>query len=118
MKVPESIPGVQRLDAEGVIELANRIPDLVVIDARIATDRQQGYIEGSVSLPDVATTCDSLGALVTDHERPVLFYCNGVECGRSVVSVRIAQRCGYRNLYWFRGGFEEWLEKGYPYLTD
>ena len=114
--VPEAIEGVTRLDAEGVIELAERLPELVIIDARQSMDRRQGYIQGSVSLPDVEMNCDSLKNVLAAPDTPALFYCNGVQCGRSVVALHIAKGCGYTRLYWFRGGFEEWKQKGYPFL--
>lgn len=113
---PEQIRGVTRVEAEGVLELVQREPRLLIVDSRIPADRLQGYLEGSISLPDTATRCDSLARLVADRNRPLLFYCNGVKCGRSVVAVTIARDCGYRNLYWYRGGFEDWQRKGYPYL--
>lgn len=113
---PEQIPGVRKVDAAGVIGLADETPPPVIIDSRIAMDRKQGYIEGSVSLPDVATGCASLARVVPDKTRPVLFYCNGPRCGRSAVAARVARECGYRSIYWYRGGFEDWKTKGYPYL--
>jgi rhodanese-related sulfurtransferase len=115
---PETIEGAVNVDAEGLIEMVQTKPDLVVIDARITVNRIHGYIEGSVSLPDVETDCNRLRALVPKLDTPTLFYCNGVRCGRSVKSVRKALTCGYRNLYWFRGGFAEWQAKGYPSLKD
>jgi rhodanese-related sulfurtransferase len=115
---PEQITGVTRVEAEGVLELVQRERQLVIVDSRIKTDRRQGHIEGSVSLPDIATTCDSLARVIPGKNRPALFYCNGVKCGRSVVALEIAKRCGYRNLYWYRGGFEDWQHKGYPYLKQ
>jgi rhodanese-related sulfurtransferase len=114
---PDEIAGVVKVDAEGLIGLAQRSRP-VLIDARIAVDRKQGYIEDSVSLPDVETDCASLETIAPDPATPLLFYCNGPKCGRSVVAVRIALQCGYRELYWFRGGFEEWQLKAYPYLKD
>jgi len=36
------------------------IEALVLIDSRIRADRKEGYIEGSVSLPDIETTCEAL----------------------------------------------------------
>jgi rhodanese-related sulfurtransferase len=114
--VPEAIAGVISVDAEGLIELAERQPDLVIVDSRIHMDRRQGYIQGSISLPDVDTSCDTLGVLLADRGTPVVFYCNGVKCGRSVITAEIAKGCGYTQLYWFRGGFEEWKQKSYPYL--
>lgn len=116
--VPEAIPGVTRVDAEGLLGLVERIPGLTVIDARIAMDRRHGYIEGSTSLPDVKTDCISLRRITVDRDAPVLFYCNGVKCGRSAIAARIARGCGHRQVYWFRGGFEEWKRKGYPFLKE
>ncbi len=116
--MPDEIPGVETLTAEGVIEKANNNEKLIIIDARINKDRASGYIEDSLSLPDINTNCDTLSKLVADKQTPLLFYCNGVKCGRSVVAVKIAQSCGYINISWFRGGFEEWQEKGYQYLTQ
>jgi len=113
---PDQIPGVRKVDGAGVIRLADVNPQLVIIDSRIAMDRKQGYIEGSVSLPDVDTTCASLARAVPVRTRPVLFYCDGPRCGRSAVAARIAHGCGYRNVYWYRDGFEDWKTKGYPYL--
>lgn len=115
---PAEIPGSTKVDAEQLIDLVNNIDDLLLIDARIKMDRKQGYIEGSVSLPDVDTNCRSLAKTITKKSSPVLFYCNGPKCGRSVKSVRKALKCGYHNIYWFRGGFEEWKQKNYPYLKE
>lgn len=117
-EAPERIEGVSRVDAETLIELASERPDLVVIDARMRDDRRHGYVEGSVSLPDIETNCKTLAEQVPSLTTPVLFYCNGVKCFRSADAVKVARSCGYRNIYWFRGGFEEWISKGYPYLTE
>lgn len=115
---PEEIPGVTRVDAEGVLRLVETTPRLVIIDSRIAMDRKQGYIEGSISLPDTQTRRATLAKAIRSKDNPALFYCNGVKCGRSVVAMRIVQRCGYRRLYWHRGGFEDWKQKRYPYLKQ
>jgi len=115
---PEQIDGVTRVSAEELIALAQRERRLVLVDSRIAMDRHQGYIEGSVSLPDINTTCTTLARILPSKIHPALFYCNGVKCGRSVVALRIAQSCGYTRLYWYREGFEDWKQKGYPYLKQ
>ncbi len=115
---PEFVTGSTRVNAERFIELVGEIPKLILIDSRIRADRKQGYIEGSQSLPDIKTDCDSLSQHIPRKNAPVLFYCNGVKCGRSGKAVKIAVDCGYNNIYWFRGGFKEWLAKGYPYLRE
>lgn len=109
------IPGIARVDAEKLIELAGS-NDLVIVDSRLPVDRRQGYIEGSISLPDTATDCDSLAAAAPRSTSSILFYCNGPKCPRSGRAASIAQACGYRKVFWFRGGLEEWKKKKYPYI--
>lgn len=116
--VPESIEGAKTVNAEGTIEMIQNNSDLVLVDARITKDRSHGYIEGSNTLADIDTTCASLAKIIPTMSTPALFYCNGVRCGRSVKSIRVALSCGYDNLYWFRGGYDEWIEKGYPYIKQ
>lgn len=117
-QIIEHIPGVDKVNAEQLIQLATDIPDLLIIDSRIVSDRAHGYIEGSISLPDIKTNCDSLASTIPDKQHPTLFYCNGPKCGRSAKAVQIAQDCGYTNLYWFFGGFEQWRDKNYPYIKQ
>ena len=112
--VQESIDGTTRVTAEEVIELISSNSELVVIDARKSSDREKGYIEGSIGLPDTETTPESLASNVPAKDAAVVFYCNGVKCGRSVKSAKNAVAWGYTKVYWFRGGWEEWMEKGYP----
>ncbi len=116
--VPEHITGVKTLTAEDVVELAMTVSNIIIVDARIEDDRKHGYLEDSVSLPDIKTNCSELEKIIPSKNRSAMFYCNGIKCGRSVVSIKIAKSCGYTNLYWFKGGFEEWKEKGFQYAKD
>jgi len=111
---PESIDGIINVDADGLIEKVMEIEALMLIDSRITADRKEGYIEGSVSLPDIETTCDTLERITEDSSTPVLFYCNGVKCGRSARAAQIALDCGYSEIYWYRNGMEDWQEKHFP----
>lgn len=116
--VADFIPGVENLSAESLILLAQTTDDLDLIDTRLIEDRKMGFIERSISLPDVETSCETLGRLFPDRSRSLVFYCNGMNCSRSIVALMIAVDCKYRNLYWFKGGFLEWRQKDYPYLLD
>lgn len=112
---PESIPGTTKVAAEDVVKLVTSKSDLIIIDARKASDRSSaGWIEGSIGLPNTDTSVETLAKYIPSKTTPVLFYCNGVKCGRSVESSKIAIEAGYKEIYWFRGGWEEWTEKGLP----
>lgn len=115
---PEFISGTTKVTAEELIDLVGMHDDLIIVDSRITGDRSKGFIESSISLPDIDTTCESLSKILPGKELPVLFYCNGVKCGRSGKALEIAKTCGYTNLYWFRKGFEVWKKKGFPFLQE
>lgn len=112
---PERLPGITPINAEQFIALAQQ-EKVVIIDSRLAVDRNQGRIEYSVSLLDTATDCNSLVKIAPKVVTPLLFYCNGVKCPRSSRAAAVAQACGYTRVFWLRGGFDEWKKKKYPYL--
>ncbi len=110
---PDAIEGSTSINAEALIQLAQKHDDVVIIDSRILADRRQGFISGSISLPDTETDCVTLLPLIDRSNTPTVFYCNGPKCQRSDNAVVVASACGYSHLYWFRGGFEEWINKNY-----
>lgn len=110
---PDTINGTTKIDAETLIQLARDHDDLIIIDSRIRSDRRQGFITGSLSLPDTETNCATLIPIIHRKDDAVVFYCNGPKCRRSDRAVAIARDCGYTNIYWFRGGLEEWKNKHY-----
>ncbi len=116
--VPEKITGVTTVTAEDLFTILTSDARSLLIDARIKNDRDYGYIENSISLPDIKTNCDTLSNINPDKDQHMLFYCNGIRCGRSMISIKVARSCGYHNLSWFKGGFSEWKEKGYQYIKN
>ena len=111
---PDTIDGTKKIDAEGLIELVSQNENQIIIDSRIPSDRKLGHIPGSISLPDTDTSCESLARTIPEKTSPVVFYCNGPRCRRSDNAVVIARDCGYRDIYWFRGGIEAWKASNYP----
>jgi rhodanese-related sulfurtransferase len=113
-ETPDQIPGTTKVTAEDLISLVEKHDNLVIIDARKAEDYQGGFVEGAISLPDTVTNPESLAKVVPGKDTPVLFYCNGKKCGRSVKSCKTAVADGYKTVYWYRGGWDDWVAKGLP----
>lgn len=111
---PESIPGTTRVSAEQVAELILSSPRLVVIDSRHNEEYAKGHIEGAINLLDSDMTASLLSKHLAGKDTPVVFYCNGERCLRSSNAAKIAAGWGYRKIYWFRGGWMEWIEKKMP----
>lgn len=115
---PLEIEGATTVDAEGVIALVESTPDLVILDNRKEADYAAGHIEGAVRLIDTDINGEAdLAAHVATKETPVLFYCNGLACGRAAAAVIKAVGYGYENVHYYALGMEEWREKGLPLVT-
>jgi 3-mercaptopyruvate sulfurtransferase SseA len=106
------------IDSENLIELYQSVPGLRIIDSRLRQDHALGHIEKSRSLPIDETNCKSLSDLATDNDQALVFYRNGSGVDASTEAVHIAASCGYKRLFWLRGGFIEWQDKDYPFVID
>jgi len=112
--VPELLEGTTVVTVEEVYNLITTEPNLVVIDSRRNEEHDKGHIEGSISILDSNMTHDELKMHVNTADTPILFYCNGVRCMRSYKASVKAISWGYRNIYWFRGGWKEWKASEMP----
>ena len=117
-QAPASLAVAITIDSENLIELYHSVPDLKIIDSRHHEDFRQGYIETSTSLPLRNTNCASLKKLTKSKDQALVFYCNGSLANASIDAIEIASSCGYKRLFWFRGGYVEWTDKDYPYLIE
>lgn len=106
------------IDAEQLIELFQSVPGLKIIDSRHHEDYIQGYIETSHNLPPSETDCKTLSKLAKSTEQAIVFYSNNNSGDASIEAIQVASGCGYKRLFWFRGGFVEWKDKDYPYLIE
>lgn len=111
---PLELPGVNVLDAERTVLLIQSTPNLIILDTRLAEEHAKGHIPGAINLLDTDMTEAALSRLAPDRSTPLLFYCNGERCLRSSNAATKAGTWGYRNIYWFRGGWQEWLHKELP----
>ena len=111
---PDSVTGTTRVTAETVVDLANSLPDLVIIDNRYAGEFEKGHIEGAINLLDTHMQRADVARLAARPDTPLLFYCNGERCLRSSHAAQMAVKWGYTRIYWFRGGWQEWLDKQLP----
>jgi rhodanese-related sulfurtransferase len=116
---PLHIDGATTVNADAVIELITSTPDLVILDNRREADYDAGHIEGAVRLLDTDIVAASdISAHVATLETPVMFYCNGVLCGRASNAVNKAIGFGYTHVYYYALGVEEWRELGLPLITQ
>jgi len=111
---PLQISGAKTVNARQIFELVAKIPDLVILDNRKQEDFVEGHIEGAIRLIDTDVDAESLAKSIKGKGVPVLFYCNGVKCGRAAKAVEKAVKLGYSKAYYYALGMDEWKAEGLP----
>lgn len=111
---PMTIAGTTTVNAEQVVDLVTKKSNLVILDNRKPEDFAAGHIEGAIRLIDTDVTPDSLAKAIKTKETPVLFYCNGLKCGRAAKAAAVAVQQGYKEIYYYALGLDEWSKKGLP----
>ncbi len=120
---PTSLPGAKIISAREAQDLiAKGIP---LYDVRDEEEYKIAHIPGSRSVPyregsakevgfDPGDDQFALNRLPKDKDAPLMMYCDGTICWKSYKSATMAVQNGWKNVYWFRGGFPEWKEAGLP----
>ncbi len=115
-EAPTQINGAVTVTAQQIIDLVTKTPDLVIFDTRKPEDFAAGHIEGAVRLIDTDVSADSLAKTVKAKDAPVLFYCNGLKCGRAAKAAEKAIELGYKKIYYYALGMDEWNKQGLPVI--
>jgi rhodanese-related sulfurtransferase len=120
---PTSLPGAKIISAAQARELIAK--GMPVYDVRVEEEFKNGHVPGALSVPyeessakevDFDQTEDkfALNKLPKDKNAAFMMYCDGTICWKSYKSAVMAIEAGWKNVYWFRGGFPEWKEAGLP----
>jgi len=103
--------GQTKLNADQLDALLSKDKTVQLIDVRTPGEIAQGYIKGSIpmdySSPDFYK---KLGTL--DKTKPVALYC--AVGGRSGKTAQKLQEMGFKKIYDFTGGMNEWKAKQKP----
>lgn len=84
---------------------------LLVVDARSPEEYDEVHIKNAVNIP-VAKLEKNPALLPADKKQGIVFYCNGIKCGKSKKAAQIAASQGYSNLWVYAEGMPVWEEKG------
>lgn len=109
--------GFAVITSEELKLLVENIPaGLVLIDARSPQEYQEVHIKSALNIP--LANLEKDGTLLTAAKNTrLVFYCNGVKCGKSGKSAQIARALGYTDISVYADGMPVWEEKGYPLYT-
>lgn len=123
---PKELAGAQVIEAKQASDMVAK--GITIIDARGDMEFAEGHIKGALLIPyqevsakevgfDAAEDKFDLARLPQDKNTAMLLYCDGTPCWKSYKASVLAIRNGWKNVYWFRGGYPEWKATGYPVET-
>jgi len=107
------IPTVSTEELKGMVD-AKR--DFTLIDARTPAEYADAHIVTAISVPESEFE-RAAAKLPQDKGALLVFYCNGIKCGKSAKVAAKAQKAGYTNLLIYSEGFPVWEEKGLSIVT-
>jgi len=109
----EEVP-YKEISAEQLLDLQRNDKSIVVIDSRGEKHFDGEVIKGAQHLSVKDTNFGTLSKILPSKEAGIVFYCSNTACNASALSAYKAAASGYKKLYKYPGGIEEWKTKGLP----
>lgn len=84
-----------------------------IIDARSDMEFSMGHVPGAMSIPS-SLEGDFFSAKAAQVSRglPIVIYCDGLECGKSLIVAKRLVELGFRSVSVYTEGIDGWLGAG------
>jgi rhodanese-related sulfurtransferase len=109
---PLTVAGATTVDAAQAKQLFDQ--EALFVDLRKENMWNAGRIPGALWLDFKKAFSQEALEAEAPKDTAVVFYCSGDRCPRSAKACEKAVAWGYTKVYYFRGGFPDWKNAGYP----
>ncbi len=91
-----------KLDSNTQIKLVNVLPK---------ESFEEKHIPGSINIP--VTDIENIAPQRLDKNDEIVVYCADFECSASPKAAKKLEELGYKNVYDYEGGIDDWEKAGY-----
>ncbi|XCN73540.1 MAG: rhodanese-like domain-containing protein [Candidatus Electrothrix aestuarii] len=106
--------GYALIDTASLKKLLDMEPaDLLVVDARNPEEYEEVHIKGAINVPQKKFK-KYADLLPKEKSARIIFYCNGIKCGKSRKAAKAALEMGYKRIFVYAEGMPVWEEAGMP----
>lgn len=98
-------------------DLMDQKKSMVLIDARTPEEFKEAHIAGALNIPEKGIE-QAAAQLPADRNSLLVFYCNGIKCGKSTRVAKMVAPLGYTNIFIYSEGIPVWEELNLPLVTD
>ncbi len=109
----ENVDGYAVINTVALKKALDSGQEISVIDARNPEEYQEVHILNAINVP-IKQWEKHVSLLPADRSTQLVFYCNGIKCGKSKKAAKKALAMGYKNVLVYAEGMPVWEEKGMP----
>ncbi len=102
---------VHIMNIDDLVKLTKSNKNYVLVDARQRDQYNKEHLPSAVSIP--LSTTDSYAANM-NKDQLIVVYCQSYQCPVSTESAKEFMKLGFTNVWDYKGGIQEWKDKGYP----
>jgi rhodanese-related sulfurtransferase len=107
----------KEINAEELQKMQKENAKLAVIDSRGGDWFDGTVIQGAVQLAASDTNEENLAKISADKNAPIVFYCTNEQCPASAKAAHKAAELGYKNIFKYKAGIDDWKKRGLPTAT-
>jgi len=104
---------IKEIDAKELKSWIDSGKDFKLVDARPKKYEEGSLIVGAKFLPYNADE-EAITEALPSKDAVVVAYCASSECPASTYLAKHLIKMGYKNVYKYTDGIDDWTEKGYP----
>lgn len=86
--------------------------DLILIEVLSEREYRRVHIRGAINIPFKEIAHGARDRF--PPEQPIVVYCADRQCRASVIAAEKLEQSGFRNIWEYRGGKQDWQQAGYP----
>jgi molybdopterin/thiamine biosynthesis adenylyltransferase/rhodanese-related sulfurtransferase len=105
---------IREITVSDVRDKFNPDNGFTLLDVREGDEFEQGYLNKALFIPRGFLE-QRVEKAISDKTQPVVVYCAGGT--RSALAAKTLQDLGYTDVFSMRGGFTEWKNNGFPFVT-
>jgi rhodanese-related sulfurtransferase len=85
-----------------------------VVDALPADSFEESHLPSAINVPIDEQFDEHIQQAIPDKDEEVIVYCMSAQCDASTKAAERMERLGYRHVFEYEGGKEDWEQAGMP----
>lgn len=102
---------MKNISREEIKKILENGGGVTLVEALAERYWEDGHLPGALQL-DYTEVRDRAGEILPDKDAKIVVYCANEACQNSVKAAGELEALGYRNVYEYAGGKQDWVEAG------